>query len=87
LWEDKSPLFTTDYKCQIVASASPLWWNLIILGVIGLLALLVTTWAISKVGDIAEYSPGAAAGFTISMGMIAIAAIVIAGLIYTRRRT
>ena len=85
LWEDKlSGIFTTDYKCEIVASASPLWWNLIILGVIGLLALLVTTWAISKVGDIAEYSPGAATG--ISIGMIAIAAVILAGLVLTRRR-
>jgi len=85
LWEDKlSGTFTTDYQCEIVASASPLWWNLIILGVIGLLTLLVTAWAISSVRDIAEYNPGAAIG--ISIGMIAIAAVLLVALISTRRR-
>ncbi len=84
LWEDKlSGTWTTDYKCEIVASASPLWWNLIIIGVIGLLSLAVTAWAIQGVSDIVEYGgPAAVIGGT----AILIGILVVAGIYLMKRR-
>lgn len=73
LYEDASPTFTTNYKVDMIASASPLWWNLIIIGVLAILAIAFISWAINGVADIAEYSPGAAIG--ISVGVIALAAV------------
>jgi uncharacterized membrane protein YcjF (UPF0283 family) len=74
LYEDAAPTFTTDYKVDIIASASPLWWNIIIIGVLALLTIAFTAWAIQGVSDIVEYSPGAAIG--ISAAVIAVAAVV-----------
>lgn len=85
LYEDASPTFTTDYKVDIVASASPLWWNIIIIGVLALLTIAFTAWAIQGVSDIAEYSPGAA--FAIPAAVIAVAAVVGIALISRRGET
>lgn len=87
LWEDKmSGTFTTDYRVEIVASASPLWWNLIILGVLAVIAIIATAWIIREVKDIAQYSPAAAAA--ISWGIFVVlgvaAAAVLSG-IFSRR--
>jgi len=86
LWEDKlSGTFTTDYLVEVTASASPLWWSLIIIGVIGLLGILATAWAIHEVKDIAEYSPGLAAGLTLTLAL-GITAALVAGAMLMRRR-
>ena len=87
LWEDRAPVLTTNYYTRIVASASPLWWNLLILGVIALLALLVTVWAIRVVKDILDYL-GGAGGEKLSQTAIAIAiiaAVTVAGIYLVRK--
>lgn len=72
LWEDKmSGTFTTDYRVEVVASASPLWWNLIILGVLAVIAILATAWIIREVRDIAKYNPPLAAGITFALFVVA----------------
>lgn len=55
VWEDTSPTWTTDYQVEIVATASPLWWNLIIAGVLLLLIGIAIYFTITEVGDITEY--------------------------------
>lgn len=84
LWEDKlSGTFTTEYKAEITASASPLWWNIIIVGVLAALSILFVSWIIDDVEDIAEYAPGA-----VTAGVWALAALaVLATVIVIKRRT
>jgi len=83
LWEDKmSGTFTTDYRVEVVASASPLWWNLIILGVLAVIALLVTAWIIREIRDIAQYSPPVAAGLVLAF--IVIGGMIVVGLLSRR---
>lgn len=75
LYEDKlSGTFSTDYKVELVASASPLWWNLIIIGVLASLSLFAIAWSIQSIKDIAQYSPGLAAG--ISLGVVAVSILI-----------
>jgi hypothetical protein len=42
MWEDTSPTWTTDYLVEVVATASPLWWNLIIIGVLAILVVIAS---------------------------------------------
>lgn len=59
LWEDKqSGTFTTEYRVEMIASASPLWWNIIIIGVLAVLSILFISWTLQNVEDIAEYGGG-----------------------------
>lgn len=85
LWEDKlSGTWTTKYQCEIVASASPLWWNLIIFGVIAIMALIAVNFVIKNVKDIAQYAPGAIAW---GAGAIIAVAAAVAVLALRRRST
>jgi len=52
IWRDTSPTWQTDYKVEVFASASPLWWNAIILGVLAILALIITWRIVEIVKDI-----------------------------------
>lgn len=82
MWEDTAPTWTTDYKVEIVATASPLWWNLIIVGVFALLLIAGVAYTITKVEQIARYSP-------ISVPLMALAAIAVAtvaGVYLIKRR-
>lgn len=84
LYEDKlSGTFTTQYKVEMIASASPLWWNIIIIGVLALVSIIFISWAIQNVEDIAEYSPGAV--IAPSIAIIALAAL--AGIYLLKGRT
>ncbi len=78
LYEDKqSGTWTTDYKCDMVTSASPLWWNIIIVGVLALLSLIAVSYTITKVEDIVEYSPGTVIAGSVAVGLAALAAIIL----------
>lgn len=82
LWEDKlSGTFTTEYKVEITASASPLWWNVIIIGVLAILSILFVSWIIDDVADIAEYAPGA-----VTAGAWALAALAVLGIAVVLKR-
>lgn len=85
MWEDTAPTWTTDYRVEVVASASPLWWNVIIIGVLVVLAIGGIAYTITQLEDITEYigekSPGA-----IPWMMIAgIAAVTVLGIYLVRR--
>jgi hypothetical protein len=87
LYEDKtSGTFTTDYRVEVVASASPLWWNLIILGVIGAIIVIGVAWTIQNIEDIAEYAPGAATALSVGLMLIPIAAVVLGVMARPKRR-
>jgi len=81
LWEDKSPTWSTDYYCRVVSSASPLPWGLIVLGVLFLLALIVTYYIIKEVKEIAEYV-GPTGATTIGLAVAGIAVVTILGMLY-----
>lgn len=55
VWEDTTALFTTEYYVRVVATASPLFWKLIIVGVIVTLLLVGVTWLLIQVKDIVTY--------------------------------
>ena len=55
VWEDVSPTWTTNYYVEIVATASPLWWNLIIAGALLLFLGIAIAFIIKDVEDIVEY--------------------------------
>lgn len=81
LYEDKSGVFTTEYKVEMIASASPLWWNIIIIGVLALVSIIFISWTIQNVEDIADYSPGA----VIAPSIAIVAVAVLAGVLLLRR--
>jgi len=55
VWEDTAPTWTTDYRVEVVATASPLWWNIIIAGVLAILVLIAIYFVIENVQQITEY--------------------------------
>lgn len=77
VYRDTSPTWTTDYKVEVWASASPLWWSLIIVGAMAVLALLISWKIIETVMDIdwgeipGPVQIGGAAG-AIAIGLIAL---------------
>jgi hypothetical protein len=86
VWEDTSPTWTTDYKVEVTATASPLWWNLIIIGVLAILVIIAIYFVIQKVDDITKYV-GEKAPVTLPLLALAgIGAVVIAGILLLRRR-
>jgi len=81
-WEDVAPTWTTDYYVEVVATASPLFWNIIIIGALVVLAIGGVGYIINKTEDIIEYAgPGAIPWIT--LGFIAAAAVV--GIALVRR--
>ena len=83
LYEDKAAILTTDYKVEIIASASPLFWSIIIIGVLALISILFISWALQSVENIVEYSPGA----IIAPSIAVIALAVLAGVVLLKRGT
>jgi len=81
VWEDTSPTWQTDYKVEVVASASPLFWNLIIVGVLVVLAIAGVAFTLVKVEDIAQYAPG-----VIAWGSAGVIALALLGIALVRRR-
>lgn len=77
MYEDKSGALTTDYMVELIASASPLWWNAIILGVLAVLAIIFVFFTVKQVDDIVQYSPGAATAIGFGVGAAAILGIVL----------
>lgn len=77
LYEDASGTFTTNYMVELIASASPLWWNAIILGVLAVLAIIFVFFTVKQVDDIVQYSPGAATAIGLGVGAVAILGIIL----------
>lgn len=52
VWRDTAPIWQTNYRVEITATSSPLWWNLIIIGILVIVALVISWQIISVVKDI-----------------------------------
>ena len=72
LWKDDSPLFYTSYVGEVVATASPLWWNIIIAGALLAIIAVAIAFTINDVEDITKYIGEVAPG---TLPIIAIAGI------------
>ena len=83
LYEDTSPTFTTDYYVKIIASASPIIWAIIIVGILLLLGL-IALWTIREIKEIAKYLGGKAiSDIVTALAIISVATVV--GIYLVRR--
>jgi len=80
MWEDVSPTWQTDYYVEIVATASPLFWNVIIIGVLAVLVVIAIAFTITKIDDIAKYAPDVAKEGLSMVKWLAIAGIGVVAL-------
>lgn len=77
IWRDTAPTWHTDYRVEITATASPLWWNAIILGVLAVLALIISWRIVETITDI-DWGKGA---LPITAGGISLALLAILGIL------
>lgn len=77
VWEDTAPTFETNYMVRVVSSASPLFWQIIVAGVIALLGIIFVYLSIKSVEEIVEYSPGAAISLGIGAAALGILGIML----------
>ncbi len=77
VWRDTSPTWQTHYKVELTASASPLWWNLIILSVLAIFSLILTWQIVNVVEDIFWREDGTEPGLVgaLKWGTLAIIAV------------
>jgi len=52
VWRDTASIWTTNYRVETTATASPLWWNIIIAGILAIIALLIIAWSIKEIKEI-----------------------------------
>ncbi len=87
VWEDTAPTWHTDYYVELVATASPLWWNVIIAGALIVMIGVAIVFALESVEDIVEYI-GEVAPITLPLLAIAgIGALAVIGIYLVRRKT
>jgi len=87
LWEDKSPTWSTDYYVQVVSTASPIFWMIVVVGVLVILAIVATYFVIHETGTVIEYV-GEKAPLAIPIMAVAIlGTVIIAGIFITRGRS
>jgi hypothetical protein len=83
-WWNTDQTFTTDFWIEVTASASPLFWSVIILAAMAILGIWIIAQILHSVEHIAEYiGPG---GFTL-LALGGIATVVFAGIYLVRRKT
>lgn len=78
VWEDTSPIFVTKYRVETTAAASPLWWNLIIMGVLAILFIVAIAFAIKEVRKIIWDGDGNGIGkwLLVALGVVAVVVVV-----------
>lgn len=81
VWEDKSPTWTTEYYVRIVATASPLFWNIIIGAALLLLIGVTIAFTINQVSDVIYYVGEKAPG-TIQLWSLSAFGLVLIGGMY-----
>ena len=74
VYRDVSPDFTTVYKVITTSTASPLFWNLIIIGVLAAVIAIAVAWSITEIKDIPVYVSSL---WAIGLGAVAVAVIVV----------
>ncbi|GAJ13944.1 unnamed protein product, partial [marine sediment metagenome] len=52
VYEDTTPLFWTNYRVEVTATASPLAWNLIIIGVLAILFIVAIYFTIKLIDEV-----------------------------------
>lgn len=72
VWRNTDPLWHTDYRVELTATASPLWWNLIIIGILAIVVLVVGWQIVSVVKDI-DWGKAAAPLITGGIGLALVA--------------
>lgn len=87
MWEDTTPTWTTDYYVEVVATASPLWWNIIIAGVLVLLIGIAIYFSIDKIEEIVEYVGEKAPWAVPVLAIAGIGILTIIGVSLVRRKT
>ncbi|MBA7619436.1 hypothetical protein ES703_26775 [subsurface metagenome] len=58
VYEDTTPTFWTNYRVEVTATASPLAWNLIIIGVLAILFIVAIVFAIKAVESLIYHRKG-----------------------------
>ena len=84
VWEDTEPTWQTNYYVEVVATASPLWWNVIIIGVLILLIGVAIYFTIEKVEDITKYVGEKAPGTIPLLYIAGIGAAILVGILLLR---
>lgn len=82
VWQDTAPIWQTNYKVEVTATASPLWWSLIIIGILAIVALIIT-W---KIIEVVENIDWGKAALPVITGGISLALMAIVGIILLTRR-
>lgn len=79
VWEDSTSLIETQYLVKTVASASPLFWKILIVGVVIAILIIGITWMLIKVEDIVTYI-GSESSTAMKWMMYATGAVIILGI-------
>lgn len=58
VYEDTTPTFWTNYRVEVTATASPLYWNLIIIGVLAILFVVAILFALKAVESLIYHRKG-----------------------------
>ena len=89
IWRDTSPIWETKYRVEMTASASPLFWGLIVLAILAVVLLVLTWRIVSEVKGII-WGPEGAGGAGIVSGVAwavaAAAAVVVVGILLVKGR-
>ena len=85
VWEDTTPTWWTDYYVEVTATASPLWWNIIIAGTLLLLIGIAIWFTIEEVEDIVKYVGEKAPGTLPIMAIAGVGVLVLVGIYLVRR--
>ena len=86
VWEDTTPTWQTNYYVEVVATASPLFWNLIIGGVLAILFVIAIYFTIKEIKNITQYIGDNVSPVTTNIALIlGIGVVAIVGIVLWRR--
>jgi len=83
VWRDVSPTWHTDYRVEVTATSSPVFWTPVILGVLVVLALVIS-WKLLEVVEDIDWGK-IPTPIAWSMPILAIAGVLL-GVILLRRK-
>ena len=84
VWRDTAPTWRTNYQVEVYASASPLFWTVIIVGVLALIAAFMTWKILEEVKDI-DWSGVSEPMRWGTVGLVIVAGVVLFGMLASRR--
>ena len=86
VWEDTSPIEKTHYYVRVVATASPLYWTAIIVGVLIVLVIAGLSYIITKIENIVEYVGDKAPQALSVLPWLGLGIVAVVGIALVRRR-